>query len=107
MEIDCDDFYGPNMSRGGTRCYVSRMPRDEVLGELSVVIEPHVVAMPWGDDYGQYHGVFTPKGAPGLEFGLATSFVKPKTDSFRRTPHILREYESDVVYTPPLPKHLP
>ncbi|MVN89154.1 hypothetical protein GO986_20675 [Deinococcus sp. HMF7620] len=99
--IDGAKFYGPLVTEGGSRVYVSPLNREQVLGELSALIEPHVVEMRWGDDYGQYHGTFRLRSDPELEIALATSLLKPKTDTFKDAPEILKTYQSDVLYTPP------
>lgn len=99
--IDRVKFYGPDADAGGTRSYVSKLSRDEVVGILSDLIEPHVVDLRWADDYGQYHGGFRPKSDPRMVLGLATSLVKMKTDTFKSAPEILKTYQSDVLYTPP------
>ncbi len=100
-EIDGVLYYGKGADRGGTRMFVSTMTRDEVVAALNAVIEPHVTELAWGDDYGQYHGAFTVKGTSDQVFGLGVSSLKAKTDTFRNAPDILRDYETDIVYTPP------
>ncbi|WP_221091288.1 hypothetical protein [Deinococcus aquaedulcis] len=101
--IDGEKFYGPLVTEGGSRVYVSTLDREQVLAELSELIEPHVVEMHWGDDYGQYHGTFRLRSNPALEIALATSLLKPKTETFKDAPEILRAYNSDVLYSPPAP----
>ncbi|MBZ9753480.1 hypothetical protein K7W42_21840 [Deinococcus sp. HMF7604] len=100
-EIDGARFYGHEADNSGSRDYVSKLSRDEVLGILTDLIEPHVVELRWADDYGQYHGGFRPKSDPKMIFGLSTSLVKMKTDTFKSAPEIPETYQSDVLYTPP------
>lgn len=103
-EYSCEKFYSKQMSSDGTRCYFSKLSREEVLRILDELISPHVIGTIWADDYGQFHGVFTPKSDPTVEFGLATSMVKPKSEIYKSEPDIPKTYDSDVLYTPPLPK---
>ncbi|MBZ9715821.1 hypothetical protein [Deinococcus multiflagellatus] len=100
-EIDGARFYGRGAEEDGSRDYASKLSRDEVLGILSDLIEPHVVELRWADDYGQYHGGFRVKSDPRMVLGLSTSLVKMKTDTFKDAPEILKTYQSDVLYTPP------
>ncbi|WP_146160771.1 hypothetical protein [Deinococcus arcticus] len=100
-EIDGETFYGKGASKNGSRAYVSKLSRDEVLELLSNAIEPYVESQPWGDDYGQYHGSFQLKDAENMRFGLGISYLKPKEETFKSAPDILKNYDSDIVYTPP------
>ncbi|MBZ9753479.1 hypothetical protein K7W42_21835 [Deinococcus sp. HMF7604] len=102
QQIDRVKFYGPGSDQDGTRSYVSPKTRDEVLGLLAELIEPHVVDMRWAEDYGQFHGTFRVKSDPKMLFGLATSLVRMKTETFKDAPEILKKNQSDVVYTPPV-----
>ncbi|MBZ9715820.1 hypothetical protein [Deinococcus multiflagellatus] len=102
QQIDRVKFYGPGSDQEGTRSYVSKLSRDEVLGIFAEMIEPHVVDMRWAEDYGQFHGTFRVKSDPKMLFGLAVSFIKEKTDTFKAAPEILKENQSDIVYTPPV-----
>ncbi|WP_291428260.1 hypothetical protein [Deinococcus sp.] len=36
-----------------------------------------------------------------MRFGLAINFLKPKTDTYKNQPGLLRNYETDVICTPP------
>lgn len=81
--------------------YVTTKSREEVLEILTPVIEPYTRDVPWTEDYGQYHIGLSLKDQPDMRFGIGISFVKPKTDTYKNQPDILKNYETDIVYTPP------
>lgn len=102
VEIDGTRFFGPDIPGSHSTYYVTKLSRDEVLGILSELLEPHVTAMTWGDDYGQYHGTFRLKSDPTMMLGLGISFLKHKAETFKSAPEILSTYQTDIVYTEPV-----
>ncbi|WP_146160775.1 hypothetical protein [Deinococcus arcticus] len=100
-EIDGEKFYGKGASRGGSRSHVSKLSRDEVLALLSNAMEPSIESQAWGDDYGQYHVSFQLNDAENMRFGIGISSLKSKQETFKSATELLRNYDSDIVYTPP------
>lgn len=99
--IDGQKIFGPDIAGSHSNYYVTKLSREEVLGIFSEIIDPYVQDQNWGDDYGQLHGSFKLKNDPKMRFGIGISFLKMKPEDFKDYPDILKNYQTDIVYTQP------
>lgn len=97
-EIDPARLYGP-----GGRLFLTKRPRDEVVGILDGLIRDEVQATRWADDYGQVHGTFRVKAEPRMMLGLSASFIKGKELTYESEPELYQTYETEVLYSAPVP----
>ena len=97
-EVDGGKIYG---LQERSRLFVTALPRDEVVRVLSGLLDGQVTSQPWAEDYGQVHGSFAVKSDPRMVLGLAASEIAPKREDYAAFPELLKQYTTEVLYSPP------
>lgn len=97
-EVDGGKIYG---LQERSRLFVTALPRDEVVQVLSGLLDGQVTSQPWTEDYGQVHGSFAVKSDPRMVLGLAASEIAPKREDYAAFPELLKQYTTEVLYSPP------
>ncbi|MFT2721072.1 hypothetical protein ACMT4L_13835 [Deinococcus sp. A31D244] len=97
-EVDGGKIYG---LQERSRLFVTALPRDEIVQVLSGLLDGQVTSQPWTEDYGQVHGSFAVKSDPRMVLGLAASEIAPKREDYAAFPELLKQYTTEVLYSPP------
>lgn len=97
-EVDGGKIYG---LQEHSQLFVTALPRDEVVQVLSGLLDGQVTSQPWAEDYGQVHGSFAVKSDPRMVLGLAASEIAPKREDYAAFPELLKQYTTEVLYSPP------